>query len=234
MPTPRPHRPGPTAGSSPGDPSLRVRIARPEDIPELITLSREIYAPPGAWLTPELRAHQQVFPEGQLVVEDRTAGTLLGMAASLVIRWADWPPGTSWAEITDDGRFTTHGLEGGDTLYGAGIAVHPEARGRGVARLLYRAREALLERLGLSWIRAGARIPGYGQVSSELSPEDYVDQVVRGVRHDPTLSFQLHMGFEVVTVARNYLPEDRASRGHAAVVRWSHDPSGGTGDEPGT
>lgn len=232
MPTPRPHRPGPSGGSPAGDPSLRVRLARPEDIPELIIRSREIYAPPGAWLTPELRAHQRVFPEGQLVVEDRSTDTLLGMAASLVVRWADWPPGTSWAEITDDGRFTTHRLEGGDTLYGAGIAVRAEARGRGVARLLYRAREALLQRLGLSWIRAGARLPGYGQVSSKLSPEAYVDQVIRGVRQDPTLSFQLHMGFEVVTVARNYLPEDRASRGHAAVLRWSPHPSGRSRVEP--
>lgn len=226
MPIPQPHHPDPAGAHPPGDPDLRIRLSRPEDIPELITLSREIYAPPGAWLTPELRSHQEIFPEGQLVVEERATGSLLGMAASLVIRWEDWPEGSTWAQITADGRFTTHRMDEADTLYGAGIAVRSEARGQGVARLLYGAREALLDRLGLSWIRAGARIPGYADVSRQLSPEAYVDEVVRGLRRDPTLSFQLHMGFEVVAVARDYLPEDRASRGHAAVLRWSPAPAG--------
>lgn len=221
MPFPRPHHPDPAGTDPPGDPGLRIRLSRPEDIPGLITLSREIYAPPGAWLTPELRSHQEIFPEGQLVVEERATGTLLAMAASLVIRWEDWPAGSTWAEITADGLFTTHHMDEGNTLYGAGIAVRPEARGRGAARLLYGAREALLDRLGLSWIRAGARIPGYAEASRRLSPEAYVDEVVRGLRRDPTLSFQLHLGFEVVAVVRDYLPEDRASRGHAVVVRWS-------------
>jgi GNAT superfamily N-acetyltransferase len=204
-----------------------VRLARPEDIPGLITLSRTVYGPVGAWLTREMRRHQEIFPEGQLVVEELQGGRLLGMAVSLVIDSAEWPFDAPWAEVTDRGRLETHDMEAGDTLYGAGLAVDPTARGRGIARHLYAAREAMLARLGLDRIRAGARIPGYGRVADDLDPEVYVDEVRRGDRRDPTLSFQLHMGFRVLGVARDYLPQDRESRGHAAVVEWTPGKSDG-------
>lgn len=217
--TPRPHRP-PGSTADP-DPELRVRLTRPEDIPRLIALSREIYAPPAAWLTRELRSHQEIFPEGQVVVVDRRSGAPLGMAVSLVISNADWPLGSTWAEITADGRLVTHDPEGGDTLYGAGVAVHPHARGRGVGRMLYAAREALLHRMGLERIRAAARIPGFASVAEAVSAPTYVDEVVQGHRRDPALSFHLHMGFRVIAVVPGYLPDDRNSRGWAAVVEWT-------------
>lgn len=183
-------------------------------------LSREIYDPPGAWRTDELRAQQEAFPEGQLVVVDRASKLPVGLAVSVVVASADWPLDASWDEITGNGRLTTHAPEG-DSLYGAGVAVRPEARGRGVARRLYAARQALLERMGLQRIRAGARIPGYGVVAERMKAEEYVDEVVRGVRRDPALSFQLRMGFRVLGVAPAYLPHDEASRGYAAVVEWT-------------
>jgi len=37
---------------------------------------------------------------------------------------------------------------------------------------------------------------------------------------DPTLSFQLKQGFEVLAVVRNYLPHDTGSLGWAAVIEW--------------
>lgn len=144
---------------------------------------------------------------------------LAGMAVSLVLDSRRWRIGTPWREITDRGCLTTHDPSG-DMLYGAGLAVHPGARGRGIARALYGAREALLDRLGLDLIRAGARIPGYGAVAERLSAEDYVHEVVQGARTDPTLSFQLRMGFQVVAVVPDYLTSDEESRRWAAIIEW--------------
>ena len=224
-----PHRPSGTdspASHGPPPSGVRIRVARSDDVPDLVTLSREVYGARAAWKSPELFLHQERFPEGQLVAEvDRAdeeepaLSTIVGMAVSLILDSRRWPPGAPWREVTDRGRLTTHD-PGGDMLYGAGLAVHPRSRGRGVARALYAAREALLERLGLEVIRAGARIPGYGAVADRMSAREYVQEVVEGLRSDPTLSFQLRMGFSVVEVAEDYLRTDRESRGWAAIIEW--------------
>ncbi len=226
--TPQPHRPRRFRDRSPSVPDVRVRIARPEDIPDQVSLSRAVSGLRGAWLTRELRSHHEIFPEGQLVVEELESGVLLGMATSLLLDSGTFRPEAPWIEVTGAGSLTPHQPRG-DLLYGAGLAVHPRARGRGIARMIYRAREALLERLGLFRIRVAARIPGYGRVADRMSPEDYVREVVKGDRTDPTLSFQLHMGFHFVTVARDYLPIDRESLGHAAVVEWKRPSAGEDG-----
>lgn len=202
-----------------------VRPTRPEDVPELLKLSRSIYSEKGSWKAHELLFHQEVFPEGQLVALSSRSGRILGMSVSLVVRIARWPVDAPWGEITGEGLLTTHDPQG-DTLYGAGIAVRRDTRGMGVGSSLYRAREELLIRLGLARIRAGARISGYREVADELTAQEYVDQVVRGERTDPTLSFQLARGFRVLGIARNYLrtDEDEASLGYAAVVEWSPEP----------
>jgi ribosomal protein S18 acetylase RimI-like enzyme len=190
-------------------------------VPGLVTLSRAVYGRRGAaWLTRELLAHQERFPEGQFVAIGTQHQHPVGMGVSLVVDSRVWGPAASWHDVTGNGSLSTHDAKNGDTLYAAGVAVHPAARGHGVARALYRAREELLERMDLSRIRAGARIPGYRRVADTMDPEEYVREVVAGERHDPTLSFQLHLGFRVVAVARDYLPFDRESQGHAAIVDW--------------
>lgn len=217
----RGHVPRPGGGEGPHPRgAVEVRMTRPEDVPELVRLSRAIYGKRGSWKAPELHLHQEVFPEGQMVAVDPDAGRILGMVVSLVIADRNWPLCAPWREITDRGRLTTHD-PAGDVLYGAGIAVPAGARGRGVGTALYGAREALLRRLDLERIRAGARIPGYREVADRRTPEEYVAEVVAGERTDPTLSFQLARGFRVVAVARDYLLTDRESLGNAAIVEWA-------------
>jgi ribosomal protein S18 acetylase RimI-like enzyme len=209
----------------PGRGRVLVRPTSPGDVPHLLQLSRSIYGEEGSWKARELLLHQEVFPEGQMVAVGARSGRILGMVVSLVVPIRQWPVDAPWREITDHGRLTTHDPQG-DTLYGAGIAVRRDTRGMGVGSALYRAREELLLRLGLERIRAGARISGYREVANRISAQDYVDQVLRGERSDPTLSFQLAQGFQVLTVASDYLPTDEASLGHAAVVEWAPSPEG--------
>lgn len=200
-------------------PSLLVRQSRPRDVSELLRISRTIYGTRGSWKPEELHLHQKIFPEGQFVAVDSLTRRVLGMAISLVVEADRYPLEVPWRVITGNGRLSTH-TRSGETLYAAGVAVDPRARGRGIGSALYRAREALLQELGLARIRAGARIPGYGAVMDQMSPEAYVEEVVAGLRQDPTLSFQLSQGFRVLAVAPGYLRTDRASRGFAAVVEW--------------
>ncbi len=209
----------PPAGGPAPSARVEVRNTRLRDLPELLRLSRTIYGERGSWKPGELRLHQQVFPEGQFVAFDPRNGRILGMAVSLVVEMDRFPFDVPWRVVTDRGRLSTHAPHG-DTLYAAGVAVDPAARGRGIGSALYAARASLLGELGLERIRAGARIPGYGAVADHMTPEAYVEEVVRGMRRDPTLSFQLAQGFQYLGIAREYLRTDRASRGFAAIVEW--------------
>lgn len=200
---------------------LRVRPTRPGDIPAIVALSERIYGREAAWTPAMLASHLEAFPEGQFVAvrPDGDGEQLLGMAAALVIRWEDYAMDDPWREFTDRGRFTNHDPTG-RTLYGAEVMTDPDQRGQGVGTALYRARRRLVERLGLLRIRAGARLRGYHRFADTLSAEAYTAEVVARRRRDPTLTFQLGRGFEVIGVVAGYLRHDPESLGWAAVIEW--------------
>ena len=197
-----------------------VEATRPEDFPGVIRLCRAVYPASPPWTEAQLASHHGVFAEGQLVARDPGDGTVVGMAASLVVLWDDYEFTTPWRDFTAHGMFTNHDPARGRTLYGAEVMVHPGWQGRGVGSALYRAREALVRRLGLLRIRAGARLRGYGAVADRMRAEEYVERVVRGELADPTLTFQLRRGFRVLAVVPGYLRHDPESLGHAAVIEW--------------
>jgi GNAT superfamily N-acetyltransferase len=203
---------------SPADTFL-VRNTRPEDFEGIVRLSGHVYPGSPPWGEAQLRSHLAVFPEGQLVVVERVTARIVGMAASLVVRWDDYNLSDSWRDFTDHGMFTNHDPTG-RTLYGAEVMVHPSLQGHGIGGLLYRARRDLVRRLGLLRIRAGARLPGYHRVADRMSADEYVIRVVNRELRDPTLSFQLRHGFRVIAVVSSYLRHDPESHGWAAVIEW--------------
>ena len=201
-------------------PRLAVHPTRPEDIPGIFELCRKVYPDSRPWREDQLANHLAVFPEGQLVARDTASGAMLGMAASLILKWDDYDPKQSWRDFTEGGTFANHDPQGGRTLYGAEVMVDPSARRRGVGSRLYGAREALVRHLGLRRIRAAARLRGYGAVAHRLTAREYVDRVAAGRRSDPTLSFQLRRGFRVLDVVPGYLRNDPESLGWAALIEW--------------
>lgn len=208
---------------------VRVRRAAPGDLPALRALSLSVY-PDYPFSMLELASQLRAFEAGQLVAVDEATGEPVGMAASLVVDWDDYALDDTWRDFTDHGYFTNHD-PAGRTLYGAEVMVHPGHRRRGVGSALYDAREALVERLGLARIRAGARLSGYRRWADRLSPAAYVERVAAGEVDDPTLSFQLARGFDVLAVVEEYLKRDPESLGWAAVVEWT--PVGGGAAGPG-
>lgn len=211
---------------------MRVRNTSPSDIPGIVALSSRIYGPDGAWAPAQLESHLAHFPEGQFVAVVAEHGTerLLGMAASLIIRWDDYMLDGAWRDFTTAGTFSNHDPVSGRTLYGAEVMADPTRRGQGIGTALYRARRRLVERLGLLRIRAGARLRGYHRVANQMTAEAYVACVVRGERRDPTLSFQLARGFAVIGVVGGYLRHDPESLGWAAVIEWLNEAVATDGD----
>ncbi|KAB2966899.1 MAG: GNAT family N-acetyltransferase [Thermoanaerobaculia bacterium] len=199
---------------------LLVRNLRPEDFAAVIELCRRVYPDSRPWTVEQLASHLEVFPEGQFVVEERSGGAIRGLASSLIVRWDDYDFHAEWREWTAAGHFTNHDPAHGRTLLGAEVMVDPEMQRRGIGQRLYAARRELVLRLGLRRIRAGARLRGYHRYAARLNPEEYVERIVRGELRDPTLSFQLREGFEVVAVVHGYLRNDPESLGYAAVIEW--------------
>lgn len=199
---------------------LEIRNPTPADFDGMIELCERVYVDAAPWRKDQLASHLERFAEGQFVAVERETGRIFGMASSLVVRWDDYEFHSDWRELTDRGYFTNHDPETGRTLYGAEVMVDPRAQRRGLGKRLYRARRRLVERLGLKRIRAGARLRGYHRKADTMTPEEYAQAVVRGELRDPTLSFQLREGFEVLAVVDSYLKDDPESLGHAAVIEW--------------
>jgi GNAT superfamily N-acetyltransferase len=199
---------------------FHVRNPTPADFTAMMELCGRVYPEAKPWTEAQLASHLEVFPEGQLVVEEIATGRIVGMASSLIVRWDDYDFHADWREWTDGGFFTNHDPEEGRTLYGAEVMADPALQRRGIGKRLYSARRALVRRLGLKRIRAGARLRGYHRHAAKLSPAAYVEKVVAGELRDPTLSFQLREGFEVVAVVPSYLRNDPESLGHAVVIEW--------------
>lgn len=198
-----------------------VRNTGIEDVDGIVALSRRVYVGSPPWTTEQLRSHLDVFPEGQLVAVTGE-GNVVGMAASLIVLWNDYSHETNWRDFTDRGYFRNHDPERGMTLYGAEIMVDPELQGLGIGKQLYEARRDLCVRLKLKRIRAGARLRGYHLHAREMSAEEYVIKVIHEELGDPTLSFQLKQGFDVLAVVQGYLSADPESLGWAALIEWTN------------
>ena len=83
----------------------------------MIDLCRRVYPESPPWKVEQLESHLAVFPEGQFVVVERKSGRIVGMAASLVVRWDDYAFDAEWREWTAGGYFTNHDPANGRTLY---------------------------------------------------------------------------------------------------------------------
>lgn len=159
-----------------------------------------------------------IFSEGQIVVLDDRR--VIGQGSGFFLDFDFDHPAHTFAGICDNFYFRTHDPDGA-YYYGADISVHPEYRGHGIGKLIYRARKDLLRRYNRRGIVAGGLIPGYMRYKGKLSVPEYVDRVVAGELTDPTLSFQLKQGFVVRGLIENYI-EDSASDNWATLILWEN------------
>ncbi|MGA3213694.1 MAG: GNAT family N-acetyltransferase, partial [Terriglobales bacterium] len=173
---------------------VSVRSLAPHYFDGITELCRRIYPDTPPWNAEQLSSHLRVFPEGQCVAVLEPGEAVVGMAASLIVDWDDYHMLDDWERFTADGMFTNHDPARGHTLYGAEVIVDPTLQHHGIGDKLYAFRRNLTESLRLRRIRAGARLRGYHACAAEVKPEEYVIEVVKAVRHDPTLSFQLQEG----------------------------------------
>lgn len=199
--------------------TVEVREARPGEIPQLLELQHACYptlSTIAVWSEAHLRRHMEVFPEGQVVASK--GGRIVGHSASFRISSKKALQPHTFREITAAGTFANHDPEG-DALYGAEIMVHPDMRRTGIARRFYQYRFDLMKRLGLRLFVAGGRLPGYAAVKEKMSVEEYVRQVIQGLRADRVLTPQLRSGLRVHAILPNYLNDPNSDNYATLLVR---------------
>jgi len=81
-------------------------------------------------------------------------------------------------EITADGLFTTHILNG-DTLYLADISTHPKHRHEGIGRMIIDRWKELVFNLNLRRMIGGGRLFNYTEHANKLSVYEYAEKVMK-------------------------------------------------------
>lgn len=201
-----------------------IRSTAPEHFASVAEIASLIYPDITPWNDDYLKSHLAVFPQGQLVAVEQGSGLVVGVCSGLVIDWDRQPDTSSWDALTACGMYSNHDPVNGSTLFAADVMVRPGYQGQGIGRRLYeRGRFDLARQLGLWRVVAGSRLRGYHRYANRFSPEDYAAQVVQGKLNDPTLSFQLHLGFRVTGVIGGYFRGDPESLGYAAIIEWLND-----------
>lgn len=160
----------------------------------------------------------RTFPKGQLaiLIDDE----IVGCALSIIVKYDLFGNKHTYKQITGNYTFDTHTPKG-DVLYGIDVFIIPEYRGLRLGRRLYDARKELAEQLNLRAIIFGGRIPNFHKYP-DLSPKEYLEKVKHKEIHDPILNFQLANDFHVISVLRNYLQDDKESRGYAVLLGWDN------------
>ncbi|MDQ0337807.1 putative amidohydrolase/ribosomal protein S18 acetylase RimI-like enzyme [Caldalkalibacillus uzonensis] len=198
-----------------------VRNMRLDDVDEIVELANLAYGIPGvAFRKEQYESQVRIFPEGQFCVE--YDGKIVGSCSSLIVNFDEYGEDHTLAEISGDGFIRNHNPNG-INLYGIEVVVHPEYRHMKIGRRLYEARRKLCRKLNLKSIVFGGRMPNYHKYADKLTPEEYVEQVIKKKIYDPVITFQLMNGFVFRKVMPNYLPADHESCQNATLMEWHNE-----------
>lgn len=199
-----------------------IRNYEKKDFAQLIHIQQESFPPPFPtelwWNEEQLENHTTLFPEGALCIE--IDGEMAGSMTGLIVEFDPNDPNHTWEEITDGGYIRNHTPEG-NTLYVVDICVRPSFRKLGLGKWLMFSMYDVVVHLGLERLLGGGRMPGYHKKADIISPEQYVEAVVKGTVKDPVLTFLLRCSRTPIGVVPKYL-EDEESCHYGTLMEWKN------------
>lgn len=172
-----------------------------QPVVDLIGICFPTVAPEDQHDIEDLEEAAEIFPEGTIVALDGDKVIGMGMGFFLNIDFDNLPAREVELLYTLDE--SNHDPDA-DYYYGSDLGVHPDYRGRGIAREIYNRRKAVVVDNNKSGFAAAAVLPGYADHKHVMDARAYVDQVVAGKLFDPTLSVQLRNKFRVVKMIHNF------------------------------
>ena len=162
----------------------------------------------------------KLFPAGTIVVLDgeKVIGMGTGIFTDLDF---DNLPTTEHAILYDDVKDESVHSDDGDYYYGSDLAVHPDYRGRGLARQIYNRRKALVTDGNKKGFAAAAVLPGYMDHKDKLDIDTYLDKVKSGELFDPTLSVQLRNGFRAIRPLKDFFIYPKSDN-WSVLILWEN------------
>lgn len=146
--------------------------------------------------------HFKIFPEGQFVITD--GEKIVGMTTTMRCNFDFNHQNHTFKETIAGGWMTNHDPNG-EWLYGLDVGVHPDYRGKGLARELYRARQILVNFMDLKGQLTVGMMNGYGKLNNQITGIQYYNELIKGERSDPTISAQFKIGFKPLALIENYV-----------------------------
>jgi GNAT superfamily N-acetyltransferase len=163
--------------------------------------------------------HLELFPEGQFVITDQDR--VIGMTTTMRTNFDFDNYHHTFKETIAGGWLSNHDPQG-EWLYGLDMGILPEYRGKGLARILYRARQDTARQLGLKGQLTVGMMSGYGAVRQQMSGEEYYAELLQGKRKDPTLTVQMRIGFEPVVLMADHV-NDPSCGNYGVLIRLDID-----------
>jgi GNAT superfamily N-acetyltransferase len=179
-----------------------------EALQELQDIVFPTLAPEERMQAQHYRKHIELFPEGQFMILD--GEKVIGMTST--IRYHLAMEDHSFFEISQGLWMTSHEPES-EWLYGMDVGVHPDYRGLGLAREIYRVRQELCQRLDLKGQITVGMPNGYLALSEKMTLDEYATALIKGDIFDPTVSVQQRMGFRLIRLIHNYLDDPQCGNG---------------------
>jgi ribosomal protein S18 acetylase RimI-like enzyme len=199
-----------------------IRNYEKKDFKDLVQIQQESFPPPFPselwWNEEQLENHIELFQQGALCIE--IEGEMAGSMTALIVNFNPDHPNHTWEEITDNGYIRNHNPKG-NTLYVVDIGVRPKFRKLGLGKWLMLSMYEVVIHLGLERLLGGGRMPGYHKKSNNMSPDQYVEAVVKGTVKDPVLTFLLRCSRTPIGVVANYL-EDEESCHYGTLMEWKN------------
>ncbi|MBC8047723.1 MAG: GNAT family N-acetyltransferase [Fimbriimonadaceae bacterium] len=160
--------------------------------------------------------HLEIFPEGQLVALDNNK--VIGGSTTMRYHFdLENPVHHTFSETSAGGWLTNHDPNG-EWLYGIDVSVHPDYRGKGIAKAFYRIRNQIARELNLKGQLGIGMLNGYINYKEKMTIDEYYKKVKEHEIFDPTVSVQEKIGFELKGLMKDYLNDPTCGNAGAIIV----------------
>lgn len=203
------------------EPEITVRAATLSDADAMAEVDRQCWPARLATSADEFAARIAAYADGQLLAV--LAGGVVGTASAQRIT-AEFlaAQSDSYDSITAGNCFTRSHTDDGKIYQLVGVGVLPEIRGRQLGRTLVDRQIELARSLtGVQRIVGFTRPAAYSRHAA-IPIEDYVrTRNSDGDMLDPVLAFHVEAGARIVSVHRDFRPNDSDACGYGVLIEYT-------------